>query len=95
MSLKDILQELSKADSVRTLKDAPAPGTANAVTKILEKMRTTVPANRGNYDSRNNNNYKESSLGASLDKDDELMATTYTRGRRRKGKKEKKKKGKR
>ena len=31
-SLKDILQELAKADSFRTLKDAPAPGTANAVT---------------------------------------------------------------
>ena len=65
-SLKDILQELSKADSVRTLKDAPAPGTANAVTTMLKKMRTT-----GNYESSNNNDYTESSLGASLDKDDE------------------------
>ena len=35
-SLKDILQELAKEDLVRTLKDAPAPGTANAVTTLLE-----------------------------------------------------------
>jgi hypothetical protein len=65
-SLKDILQELAKADSVRTLKDAPAPGTANAVTTMLKKMCTT-----GNYDSSDDNDYTESSLGASLDKDDE------------------------
>ena len=42
MSLRDILQELAKADSVRTLKDAPAPGTDNAVTTMLEKMLTTL-----------------------------------------------------
>ena len=35
--LRDILQELAKADSVRTLKDAPAPSTANAFTTMLEK----------------------------------------------------------
>ena len=79
VSLRDILQELAKADSVRTLKDAPAPGAANAITTMLKKMRTT-----GNYDSSNDNDYKESSLGASSDKDDELMATNSTRGRRRK-----------
>jgi hypothetical protein len=36
-SLKDILQELAKADSVHTLKDAPVPGTANAATMMLKK----------------------------------------------------------
>jgi hypothetical protein len=60
MLLKDILQELEKADSVRTLKDAPAPGAANAVTTILEKMRTT-----DNYNSSGDDDYTESSLGAS------------------------------
>ena len=33
--LRDILQELAKADLVRTLKYAPAPGAANAVTTVL------------------------------------------------------------
>ena len=84
--LRDILQELAKADSVGTLKDAPTPGTANAVTTMLKKMRTT-----GNYDSSNNNDYTESSLSASSDKDDELMATTSTCGHRRKGKNSKEK----
>ena len=84
--LRDILQELAKADSVRTLKDAPALGTANAVTTILKKMRTT-----GNYNSSDNDDYTESYLGASLDKDNESMATTSTCGRRRKGKTAKKK----
>ena len=40
VSLRDVLQELAKADSVRTLKDAPVPGAANAVTTVLEKMFT-------------------------------------------------------
>jgi hypothetical protein len=35
-SLKVILQELAKEDSVRKLKDAPAPGAANAVTSMLK-----------------------------------------------------------
>ena len=35
-SLKDILQERAKANSVRTLKDSPVPGTANAATTLLE-----------------------------------------------------------
>ncbi len=41
-SLKVILQELAKADSVHTLRDAPKPDTANAVTNMLKMMRTTV-----------------------------------------------------
>ena len=47
-SLKDILQELAKADLVRTLKDAPVPGTANAATTMLKnrKQRGTMTAAR-------------------------------------------------
>ena len=52
VSLRDILQELAKAASVRTLKDAPDPGTANTVTTMLEKMCTT-----GNYNSSDNDDY--------------------------------------
>ena len=48
--LRDILQELTKADLARTLKDAPAPGTANTVTTMLKKMRTA-----GNYENSNDN----------------------------------------
>ena len=47
VSLRDILQEMAKADSVRTLKDAPAPGTANTVTTMLKKYAqwgTTIAA---------------------------------------------------
>ena len=44
---------MAKADLVRTLKDGPAPGTANAVTTMFEKMRTT-----GNYSSSDNDDYK-------------------------------------
>jgi hypothetical protein len=41
-SLKIIMTELAKADSVRTLKDAPAPGTAtaNSVADTIEKLKT-------------------------------------------------------
>ena len=53
-SLKDILQEQAKADSVRTLKDAPVPGTAKAATTITKKMRTT-----GNYDSSKENDKED------------------------------------
>ena len=42
--------ELAKADSVRTLKDAPAPGTTNKVTSALKTMVTT---NGGKYESNN------------------------------------------
>ena len=77
--LKEILQELAKANSVCTLKDAPAPSVANTVTTILKKMRMA-----DNYDSSRDDNYTESSLGASSDKN-EFMAATSTCGRRRKG----------
>ena len=40
-SLKVIMLELAKADSVRTLKDAPAPGTTNKVTSMPTKLVTT------------------------------------------------------
>ena len=42
LSLKVILAELAKADSVRTLKDAPAPGTAtaNAVADLIKRLKT-------------------------------------------------------
>jgi hypothetical protein len=40
--LKVIMTELAKADSVRTLKDAPVPdtATANSVTDTIEKLKT-------------------------------------------------------
>ena len=76
-SLKDILQELAKADSVQTLKDAPAPGTANTVTTMLKKMQTTIPSSMGTYNSSHDDNYKESSLGASLEKDDKEEGGQY------------------
>ena len=77
--LKEILQELAKANLVCTLKDAPTPSAVNAVTTILEKMHIT-----NNYDSSKDDDYTESSLGASSD-DNESMAATSTCGRRRKG----------
>ena len=40
-SLKVILLELAKVDSVRILKDAPAPGTTNKVNSMPMKMVTT------------------------------------------------------
>ena len=83
-SLKDILQKLAKADSVRTLKDAPAPGTTNAVTTTLKKMRITVPSSMGDYDSSDDFDYTESSLGASgaakTENDKEEGWTIVTRG---------------
>ena len=41
-SLKVILTELAKADSVQTLKDAPPPGTAmaNSVADTMEQLKT-------------------------------------------------------
>jgi hypothetical protein len=41
-SLKVIMTELAKADSVQTLKDAPAPGTAtaNSVADTIEQLKT-------------------------------------------------------
>ena len=53
-SLKDILHRRSKADLVRTLKDAPVPGTAKAATTRLEKMCKT-----GNYDSSKENDTED------------------------------------
>ncbi len=40
--LKVIMTELAKTDSVRTLKDAPAPGTAtaNSVADTIEQLKT-------------------------------------------------------
>ena len=55
-------------------------------TQSLKTMRTTVPSSMGNYDSSNDDDYTESSLGASSDNDDESTATTSTQGRRRKDK---------
>ena len=53
-TLKDILQEQAKANSVRTPKDAPVPGTANAATTMLEKAQTT-----GSYDSNEENDKED------------------------------------
>jgi hypothetical protein len=77
--LKDISQELAKADSVWTLKDAPAPGSTNAVTTMLKTMCTTVSTSIEQYGSSDDDNYTKSSLGASLD--DKSMATSSTQGR--------------
>ena len=83
-SLKNILQELAKADSVQSLKDAPAPGTANAVTTMLKTMRTTVSTSSGKYNSSDEKDYTKLSLGVSSD--DESMATSSTRRRHQKDK---------
>ena len=48
VSLKDILQEQTNADLVRTQKDAPVPGTANTAAMMLKKgvQRGTMPEAR-------------------------------------------------
>jgi len=54
--LKVIMTELAKADSVRTLKDAPAPGTAtaNSVADTIEQLKTTTSnVLRERYDKDN------------------------------------------
>ena len=54
--LNVIMTELAKADSVRTLKDAPAPGTttANSVADTIEKLKTmTGDVLRERYDKEN------------------------------------------
>jgi hypothetical protein len=53
-SQKDILQERDKADLVRTQKDTPVPGTANAATTYLKELCTT-----GNYDSSKENDKED------------------------------------
>jgi hypothetical protein len=49
-SLKDMLQLLNSADSVRTLKEAPPPASANTVWSMLKLMRTYVTNTTTAYD---------------------------------------------
>ena len=49
-SLKAILQEIDKVDSVCTLKDAPAPSTIN---KVTSKRTTIVTTDGGKYENNN------------------------------------------
>jgi hypothetical protein len=58
-SLKVIMTELAKADSVRTLKDTPAPGTAtaNSVADTIKQLKTmTGNILRDHYDKYDEDN---------------------------------------
>ncbi len=67
-SLKDMLQLLNSADSVRTLKEAPPPASANAVRSVLESMRTYVTNTTTEYaDDDDESDFTESAYGATSD----------------------------
>jgi hypothetical protein len=69
-SLKDMLQLLNSADSVRTLKEAPPPASANTVRSMLESMRTYVTNTTTAYaDNDDESDYTESAYGATSDGD--------------------------
>ncbi len=68
-SLKDMLQLLNSADSVRTLKEAPPPASANAVRSMLKSMRTYVTNTTTAYADDDEFDYTESAYGATSDGD--------------------------
>jgi hypothetical protein len=69
-SLKDMLQLLNSADSVRMLKEAPPPASANAVQSVLESMRTYVTNTTTAYaDNDDESDYTKSAYGATSDGD--------------------------
>ncbi len=75
-SLKDMLQLLNSADSVRTLKEAPPPASANAVWSVLESMRTYVTNTTTMYtDDNDESDYTESAYGATSDGDLTIRST--------------------
>jgi len=85
-SLQTILKELSGADGVRELKEAPAPstGAAHSVTKAVTYLQSMMA---GDTDSE----YLELALGASTDSDSsEDTRTSKARSGRDKKKKKKK-----
>jgi hypothetical protein len=56
-----MLQLLNSADSVRTLKEAPPPASANPVWSVLESMRTYVTTTTTKYaDDSDESDYTES-----------------------------------
>ena len=82
-SLKVILTELAKADSVRTLKDAPPPGTATAnlvadTTKQLKTMTGDVLREQYNKDDTVADYDTESAYGTTTD--DSSMSKDDTDG---------------
>ncbi len=82
MSLKDMLQLLNSADSVRTLKEAPPPASANAVRSMLESMRTYVTNTTTLYaDNDDESDYTESAYGATSDGDSTIRLSH--RGRKK------------
>jgi hypothetical protein len=87
-SLKDMLQLLNSADSVRTLKEAPPPASANAVRSVLESMRTYVNNTTTAYaDNDDESDYTESAYGATSDGD--LTIRLSRRGRKKSTNKDK------
>jgi hypothetical protein len=81
-SLKDMLQLLNSADSVRTLKEAPPPASANTVRSVLESMRTYVTTTTTEYaDDGDESDYTESAYGATSDGD--LTICLSCRGRKK------------
>ena len=90
-SIATILQELAAADSVRQLKDAPAPtaGIANAVYEQYSSLARLLQGQA--YDSTSD---EEGSAAAASDDGSKASRSTYSRGRK-KEKKDKKKDKKR
>ena len=85
VSLKVILTELAKADSVRTLKDAPPPGTAtaNSVADTIEQLKTmtgNVLREQYNEDDTVLDYDTESAYGATTD--DSSVNTKHCKSRR-------------
>ncbi len=79
-SLKDMLELLNSADSVRTLKEAPPTASANAVQSVLESMRTYVTNTTTAYaDVDDESNYTESAYGATSDGDLTVCSSCHGR----------------
>jgi hypothetical protein len=77
-SLKDMLQLLNSADSVRTLKEAPPPVSANAVRSVLESMRTYVTNITTVFaDDDDVSNFTESAYGATSDGDSTICSSRH------------------
>jgi hypothetical protein len=79
-SLKDMLQLLNSADSVRMLKEDPPPASANAVRSVLESMRTYVTNTTTEYaDGDDEFNYAESAYDAISDGDSTIRLSRHGR----------------
>ncbi len=77
-----MLQLLNSADSVRTLKEAPRPASANTVRSVLKSMRTYVTNTTTTYaDDDDESNYTESAYDATSDGDSTIRLSH--RGRKK------------